>query len=166
MKMKIKPEGAKQAKEKKPKKHSGRGKVVLLVVLAIIAIFISLIGYITDFLWFKELGYVGVFFKKLFTQLKIGIPTFLVITILAYIYFKMIKKGYYKKVISNDLDESKSINAFSWVMAAIFGVIVTFFAVKNLWFSSLQFANSTDFGYDDPLFGLDVSFYVLSLIHI
>ena len=161
--MKIKPEGAKQAKEKKPKKHSGKGKVVLLVVLAIIAIFISLIGYITDFLWFKELGYVGVFFKKLFTQLKIGIPTFLVITILAYIYFKMIKKGYYKKVISNDLDESKSINAFSWVMAAIFGVIVTFFAVKNLWFSSLQFANSTDFGYDDPLFGLDVSFYVFKL---
>lgn len=154
---------SKSAKPPKEKKRNGKGKYVLLAILIILAIFVSLIGYITDFMWFKELGYVGVFFKKLFTQLKIGIPTFLVITILAYLYFKLIKKGYYKKIMSNDLDESKSINVISWAMAAIFGAIVTFFAVKNLWFSSLQFANSTDFGYDDPLFGLDVSFYVFKL---
>ena len=162
MKIKMKPKSAKPPKEKK-RNDNGKGKYVLLVILIILAIFVSLIGYITDFMWFKELGYVGVFFKKLFTQLKIGIPTFLVITILAYLYFKLIKKGYYKKIMSNDLDESKSINGISWAMAAIFGAIVTFFAVKNLWFSSLQFANSTDFGYDDPLFGLDVSFYVFKL---
>ncbi|MDQ9868349.1 UPF0182 family protein, partial [Acinetobacter baumannii] len=76
MKIKMKPKSAKPPKEKK-RNDNGKGKYVLLVILIILAIFVSLIGYITDFMWFKELGYVGVFFKKLFTQLKIGIPTFL-----------------------------------------------------------------------------------------
>ncbi len=150
-------------KQNGAKKHSGKLKYVALALLILIVVFIGLIGYITDFLWFKELGYLGVFFKKLFTQLKIGIPTFVIITLLAYLYFKFIKKGYYKKVIANELDESKRINLISWIMAAVFGGIVTFFTVKNLWFNWLQFANSTEFGYDDPIFGLDVSFYVFKL---
>ena len=150
-------------KQNGAKKHSGKLKYVALALLILIVVFIGFIGYITDFLWFKELGYLGVFFKKLFTQLKIGIPTFVIITLLAYLYFKFIKKGYYKKVIANELDESKRINLISWIMAAVFGGIVTFFTVKNLWFNWLQFANSTEFGYDDPIFGLDVSFYVFKL---
>lgn len=145
------------------KKKGHKLQIALLIVLFILMAFVALIGYITDFMWFKELGYISVFFKKLFTQLKLGIPVFVVVTLSAYIYFKFIKKGYYKKIISNDLDESKTINVISWVMAAIFGGIVTYYATTKLWFSFLQFTNSTDFGYDDPLFGLDVSFYVFKL---
>lgn len=150
-------------KEKGQKGGHGKLKVFLVVLIVLIALFLALIGFITDFLWFKELDYVGVFFTKLSTQLKIGIPTFVVITLLSYIYFKLIKKSYYKHIASNNLEESKSINIVSWILAAAFGAVVTFFAVTKLWFSFLQFANSTDFGYDDPLFGLDISFYIFKL---
>ncbi len=155
-------------KTRPPKEERHKGghkklKAVIIAIVILLVLFVALIGFITDFLWFKELDYVGVFFTKLFTQLKIGVPTFIVITFLTYVYFKLIKKSYYKKVISNDFEESRSINAISWLMAAIFGAIVTFFAVTLLWFSALQFFNSTDFGYDDPLFGLDVSFYIFKL---
>ena len=60
-------------------------KGLIIIILILIVLFLSLIGFITDFLWFKELGYVSVFLTKLMTQLKIGIPTFIVIAFLAYI---------------------------------------------------------------------------------
>ncbi len=145
------------------KKKSKKLKIAIGIIAVVLLLFTALIGYLTDFLWFKELGYVSVFFKQLTTQLKIGIPTFIVITFVSYIYFKFIKKTYYKKVISNDLDESKTMNAISWLMAAVFGGIVTFYATSKLWFGYLQFANSTDFGYDDPVFGLDISFYIFKI---
>ena len=76
-------------KEKKKRKIGV--KVIVLIILLALGLFTGLIGFITDFLWFKELGYVGVFFTKLFTQLKMGIPVFLILTFLSYIYFKLIK---------------------------------------------------------------------------
>lgn len=157
-------------KGRKVKKSGGnrtnignKGTVILLLVFLAISLFMGLIGFITDFLWFKELDYVQVFFKKLFTQLQLGLPTFLVLTFLSYIYFKLIKKSYYKKVVSDKMGSSKSINVLSWGLAAIFGGIVTFFVTKYLWFSWLQFSNSQPFGVKDPIFDLDISFYVFKL---
>ena len=47
-------------KEKKKRKIGV--KVIVLIILLALGLFTGLIGFITDFLWFKELGYVGVFF--------------------------------------------------------------------------------------------------------
>ena len=147
----------------KRKRRKFSFKWLLLGLLVILGLFMALIGFITDFLWFKELGYVSVFLKQLITQLKIGIPTFLVVTLLSYIYFKYLKLNYYKQVASHSPDHSKGVNKISWAMAALFGALVTYFAVTNMWFDSLKFVHSTDFGLDDPLFGLDTSFYVMKL---
>lgn len=139
---------------------------MILILVLILALFLSLIGFITDYLWFKELGYVSVFFKQLFTQLKIGIPTFVVVTVLAYIYLKLLKKGYYKKVESNDMTNEKALNKITWAMAAAFSVIVSFMIVNQLWFEILKFSNSTNFNLADPLFNIDISFYVFKLAFI
>ncbi|MGI6256891.1 MAG: UPF0182 family protein [Anaerovoracaceae bacterium] len=147
------------------KKKKGVGlRVGLVIILLVVFGFFALIGFITDYLWFKELGYVSVFFKQLFTQLKIGIPTFVLVTLLSYLYFKVLKRSYYKKVESKDLDDSgKSVNLISWGMAGLFGGIVTYFAVTRLWFEALQFAHSVDFDKKDPIFGMDISFYTFKL---
>ncbi len=141
-------------------------KGVIVIILILILLFLSLIGFITDFLWFKELGYVSVFLKKLVTQLEIGIPTFVVITLLAYIYLKFLKRGYFKKVASVEQTNHKRLNLISWGMAIVFAALVTFVSVTQLWFEILQFANSTGFDISDPLFGLDISFYVFRLAFI
>lgn len=54
----------------KKKRHAGLK--VLIVIAVLVFLFLCLIGFITDFLWFKELDYVSVFLTKLLTQLKIG----------------------------------------------------------------------------------------------
>src|SRR5665648_917974 len=123
----------------------------------------SLIGYITDFLWFKELGYTTVFFTKMFTQLKIGIPAFIVITLITYIYLKFLKRGYFKKIESQDVPNEKLLNKMTWGLAAVFSGVFSFVIVSQLWFEILKFINSTTFGIKDPMYNMDVSFYVIKL---
>lgn len=144
-----------------------KGKIglrgILIAILLLGLLFVSLIGYITDFLWFKELGYTTVFFTKMFTQLQIGIPTFIVITIASYIYLKILKRGYFKKVESRDLTNEKTLNRVTWGLAAAFSAAFSFVIVSQLWFEILKLMHSTPFNIDDPMFGMDVSFYIFKL---
>lgn len=151
-------------KEGKKKKFGIKGLIV--VILLIILLFAALIGFITDFLWFGELEYVSVFLTKLFTQLKIGIPTFVIITFLAYVYLKFLKRGYFKKIKSNEETNHFHLNLITWGLAAAYGIITTYFTVTKLWFQFLQFTNSTDFNIKDPLFEIDNSFYIFKLAFI
>lgn len=36
---------------------------VILVIVVILALFLGLIGFISDFMWFKEMGYTAVLFQ-------------------------------------------------------------------------------------------------------
>lgn len=144
-------------------KRRGGIKWIILAFIVLIILFASLIGFITDFLWFRELDYVSVFFTKLFTQLKIGIPTFVVITFLAYVYLKFLKRGYFKKIESSEQTDHRRLNFISWGLAGLFGIVTTYFTVTRLWFSFLEFSNSTSFDLEDPLYDLDISFYVFRL---
>lgn len=146
---------------KEKKKRTGLRVIIAIVI--ILGLFLSLIGFITDFMWFRELGYVSVFFTKLFTQIKIGVPTFVVVTFLAYIYLKFLKRGYFIKVSSDEPVNHGRLNLISWGLAAAYGAITTFFTVTKLWFDFLQFINSTSFGKKDPLFDMDISFYAFKL---
>ena len=139
------------------------GLRILIIVVVVLAIIGALVNFITDFMWFSEMGYVSVFLTKLFTQLKIGIPVFIVVTFLAYIYLKVIKMGYFKKISSAEVTDEKKLNLITWGLAIVFGLIATYIATSKLWFEVLQFFNSTDFNKSDPLFNNDISFYVLKL---
>lgn len=154
-------EQTKETKDKKKRKVGAKG--VVIIVLLIILLFVALIGWITDFMWFRELGYVSVFLTKLFTQLRIGVPVFIVVTFLAYVYLKFLKKGYMKRVESNEETDHRRLNLISWGLAGAFGVVATYFAVTRLWFQTLQFMNSTNFDIKDPLYKNDISFYVFKL---
>lgn len=145
------------------KKRGSKARWIVLAVIAFLLLVFALVGFITDFLWFKELGYVSVFFTKLLTQIKIGVPVFVVVGFLVYIYLKLLKKGYYKKVESLDAPNEKAMNIISWVLAGIFSCVATYFCVSNLWYKWLNFAKSTDFDISDPLYNNDISLYVFKL---
>ena len=137
--------------------------LVILVLVLIGVAFISLIGFIADYLWFQEMGYLSVFFTQLVTQLKVGIPTFVVITGLVYLYLSRLKKGYFSKIASSENTNLKKLNKTTWFLAGVFGAFVTAITVLQLWFEILKFANSSSFDLADPLFGIDISFYIFKL---
>jgi len=144
-------------------KFQKRISIVILVVVVLLALFFSMITFITDFMWFQEMGYVDVFLKELTTQLTVGIPTFLVITGLVVIYLTHLKKSYFKKIVSSEIPDAKKLKRISWILAAVFGLFVTFTTVSQLWFDILKFANASSFDLTDPLFKLDISFYIFRL---
>lgn len=153
-----------EREERDDKKKGKLGvKGIIIIILLIVLLFTALIGWITDFLWFRELTYVSVFLTKLFTQLKIGVPVFVIVTFLAYVYLKFLKRGYMKKIDSDEETNHRKLNLISWGLAGAFGVVATYFAVTRLWFQTLQFINSTNFGIKDPLYHNDISFYVFKL---
>lgn len=85
-------------------KGQKRLSFIILAIVLVVVLFVSLIGFIADFLWFKEMGYLSVFFKKLVTQLTVGVPTFIVVTGLVYLYLSKLKKGYFSKIASSEGD--------------------------------------------------------------
>lgn len=138
---------------------------ILIILVVLVGLFWTLIGFITDYFWFRELGYTSVFFKQLFTQLKLGIPTFIILTILFYLYLMGLKRGYYKRVeiAPNPGVKEKTLNSIALGISAIFGILITLTTVTKLWFEILKFANSTEFGIADPIFDMDISFYIFRL---
>ena len=140
-----------------------RVSIVILVLVLLFAAFFSAVTFITDFMWFKEMGYVDVFLKELTTQLKVGVPTFLAVTGLMVIYMSHLKKSYFKKIASSEDTDQKKLRQITWLLGAVFGIFVTVNTVSQLWFDILKFANSTDFNLTDPLFNLDISFYIFRL---
>lgn len=150
----------KSKKTRNPSKASRNLTIIFLVLVIVAGLLVSLTNFITDWMWFSEMGYVSVFFTQLFTQLKFGIPLFIIVTVLLNIYLRHLKKGYFEKIVSSENTNMKRLNLITNIISVLFGLIVAFYCVSGLWFQILQFTNSTDFNLDDPLFGYDISFYI------
>ncbi len=147
---------------KKKKKHVLLFIVIVIGVLA--TLFFTMVNYIADFLWFQEMGYTSVFFTKLVSQLKLGIPSFIIFMALMWLYLKGLKRSYYKKVQTADTAaKEKTINGIALALAAVFSLLTTISVIITLWFQILQFANATDFNIADPIFQQDIGFYIFRL---
>ena len=148
---------------KAAQKFERKVMIVIAIIVVIGALFLSLINFIANFLWFREMGYLDVFFKQLVTQLTVGVPTFVIVAVLVQLYLTHLRKGYFKQIASDEATDMKGLKRMTAVLSIIFAVGATFFAVTTLWFEILKFANSTGFNIQDPLFHLDISFYIFRL---
>ncbi|MDR2487677.1 MAG: UPF0182 family protein [Clostridiales Family XIII bacterium] len=138
--------------------------IILIVVIVLAGLIAGLAGFITNYLWFRDLGYTDVFWKQLLTMLKIGVPVFVVLTALAVVYLKVLRKGYFKRVkAETQTMGAKGQGRVGLLFSVAAAAIVTWMSVTGLWFESLKFGNSTGFDLADPIFGQDISFYVFKL---
>ena len=137
--------------------------IVIAAIIAIIVLF-ALSNFITDILWFDDIEYLSVFLTKLWTQLSIGIPVFLIMFAVGIFYLKAINKGYHKRlIIKEESLGPKGQHRLAVAFSAVAALIITGTAVSNVWFTWLQFKNSTSFGIADPIFNNDISFYTFQL---
>ena len=154
--------------KKKPIEISNLKKITIIIsVMAVIAIltsFSKILGFMADYLWFKEVGYTSTFLKQVFAKLYIGVPFFIAFTGFIYFYFYRIKTNYYKhmNILTTKQDE-KPVNRIIGIIAAILGVFFSFSISSSFWMQILRFLNATRFGETDPIFSKDISFYVFTL---
>ena len=136
--------------------------IAIVVVLAILAIIVSCSDFITDLIWFSEVGYTSVFLTEIFTKIKLGVPTFLVIAALTFLILNALKNNFLKK---NDFKletekDKKSVRRVRLILSIVLGLFLSIVLVSKLWFDMLEFINASGFDIKDPLFGNDVGFYM------
>ena len=94
------------------RRRRGRGaSIVIMIIALVIALLVMFVGFITDWMWFKDLGYTSVFWKRLVTQLELGVPVFVVVTLLARFYLRTLKNGYFKRIESHEIPNLRRINS-------------------------------------------------------
>lgn len=147
-------------KRNRPKK--GLSVIIMLVVI-IGTLLTLLVGFITDWMWFKDLDYLSVFWKQLITEIKIAIPVFIISALLMRFYLSNLKSGYFRKIESHEIANPHKLNVVSWVLAVVFALAVSFISAKGTWFNMLQAMHSTNYDLRDPIFGIDVGFYIFKL---
>ncbi|WP_138207506.1 UPF0182 family protein [Haloimpatiens lingqiaonensis] len=137
--------------------------IPLFVIVLVLAFFNSMVNVVVDIKWFKEVGYLSVYFTKLLAVLKIMLPVFLLVFFALLIYYNSLKKSIYKWKGSTDTLNSKKYNKLFIFFDLVISFIISFNLSKSYWYTILQYKNSVDFNLKDPMFNKDISFFVFKL---
>ena len=145
---------------------------ITLTILAVITgALVALSGFYVDWLWFNSVGFTGVWSTVLTTKVALfviaGLLTSFIISLNVYIAFRR-RPFYVPTSIEADNLERYRATIDPIRKLAFAGIVLVLFyfggtSATNLWTSWLLFRNSTEFGIQDPQFGLDISFFAFRL---
>ena len=142
------------------------------IILAIIAgALVALSGVYVDWLWFKSVGFTGVWSTVLTTKIALfivaGLITSLIISLNVYLAYRRRPFDVSMAMEADNLERYRAtIDPIRRLVFAGIAVVLFYFGGTTgvqLWSSWLQFKNSTDFGIKDPQFGMDISFFAFRL---
>ena len=124
--------------------------IYLLFILFIISS--KLVDLFTDYFWFDEVGYLGIFFTVLKAKIILGALAFVILYIFMYINIRIALKN------THSLKFQSISSGAILIISLLFGL---FSSLK--WDIVLRYLNQVPFNLQDPIFGHDISFYVFSL---
>ncbi len=144
-------------------------------------------GFYVDYIWFDDLGYGQLFTTPIIAKLLIGVLSFIIFFLIlfgmGFITFKTYQganqehPGFWRRVPSffkkqqfddGTIDISPTTNK-KFVILIIFlvslflSLLLALQTVQSGWMQLLQFFNATPFGATDPIFNLDISFFVFKM---
>ncbi|MCB2309404.1 UPF0182 family protein [Clostridium estertheticum] len=146
-----------------------KGKKTIVTIIVIIVFIIIFLGNIVklaiNIQWFKEVGYLSVYFTKITSILKLMIPVFIVSYISIWTYYKIIKGIVLrsKRVEECNKNKEKIKRSISILINTIISFIISSSFASKYWYTILQFASTTKFNSVDPLFKKDISFFIFKL---
>lgn len=144
--------------------------IVLLVVLAVVALGSRQMATIyTDILWFESLGYLDAFWVPIIWKVIVGFVTGAVAFV--FLYANLVFAA--RSIASSPHLAERFSAAHSWQIAksirgaflivALLAAVITGVAMSSQWMTVLGYLNRTPAGVSDPLFNIDVGFYLFSL---
>lgn len=139
--------------------------VRILAVLAGLFIIINFLsGFLIDYQWFKEAGYVGVFLTSWKSKIIVFIPIFLILFLLINFYVKFLRNGYLKFGQNiYEKGEVKKQNKIINIITLIASFVIATMLTGVFWYKILEFFNAEDFGLKTPVFNVDAGFYLFKL---
>ena len=145
--------------------------LIVVVVVLVLAIGGSMVGLYTDYLWFQEVAYTGVFRTTLYTKLAMGAAAAAFVFLLLWSNLKIARRRTRPvlRLVGATILEIPDRHEIAPVvdrllpLAMVFIALVAGGAGAALWEEALRFGNPTSFGKVDPVFGKDIGFYVFRL---
>jgi len=143
---------------------------LVLVAAALLLIVPSAVTYYTDWLWFREVGFEGVFLRTLNAQSLVFVTTFAILFLFLYLNFR-VARGTFRRpqiVLGTGVDgrpitlQGRHLTGVALPAALVIAGGLAL-ASASSWMTWLNYFNGVPFGDRDPLFGRDVSFYVFKL---
>jgi uncharacterized protein len=142
--------------------------IVVVVIFVVVPLAGQAITLYTDWLWFHEVGYASVFTTILWSKVLLGFLAAVVGFVVFYVNLLLTRRGY-----GSSVDEAPGVPLPNWSLVEPWyrrlllpGCLVVGFMLADWgvveWQDFIAFRNQVDFGVADPLFGLDVGFYVFT----
>ncbi|MEW6554800.1 MAG: UPF0182 family protein [Actinomycetota bacterium] len=146
---------------------------IIIIVLVILVLSASwLATFYTDLLWYDEVGYTSIFWKRIVTQIWLFFAFGLLFFVILYgnIWLARRFTPRYERP-SGDLNQVEETlanfreKAGKWLgrgllVGSVFVSLVVGWASAAQWESVLRFFNHTAFGKVDPIFGKDIGYYL------
>jgi uncharacterized protein len=148
----------------------------LIIIIVFVALFLgigsAISRVVTNYWWYKEVGHAEVFWTPIVARVCVG--AFFAVIFFAIFYGSLLLARKISPRLLPVADVDEGTNVFEWatkrrwtgrivllisiVVAVIFGI-----SYSGRWQEILLFLNKVDFGYTDPQFGKDASFFVYTL---
>src|SRR6476620_4553422 len=155
----------------RPQQRRGALTPTLIVVALIVVGFIFFANVWTDVLWYQQLGFFEVFLTENIARIAIFLAGFAVM--FAAVFFAIRIAYIARPVYAPDSDVRDNLNRYQAQLEPVrrvvmIGLPVLFglfagSAASSQWQKVLLFFNQESFGQNDPAFGLDIGFYLMTL---
>ncbi len=150
-----------------------RRRIVVLLGLALVAavfmLFPALSRFLTEWWWFKEIGYQVVFTRQLVSRAVLFLGAGALTSVVLYINLRTAQRGLVPHPILlkvgelvPDVNVPAVLRKLSLPVALLLGLLGGL-AASSAWETVLQATNATPFGTTDPVFGRDIGWYVFTL---
>lgn len=142
--------------------------VLGILVFALIICLPSLVYFLTERLWYIDVGYLSVFWQRISVKVVTGLVAALVAFVFVELNMEMVRRYFTR----TELNGSSGVNvdrfrgrAMKYVAltVSLFAAIAVGFSASGLWVEIQQFIKGVPFGTVDPIFGRDISFYMFKL---
>ena len=150
-----------------------------LALIAIVVVLSIVLGLVQKWLWMRQLDYAGIFWTLL--SVKWGIFGVALIVSVLYLWVNLRfaarnidlvdGESFFNKAFKHPADASRTINVdispkllvFAIDFAIVVLSLIFALSVSGQWDTFLRFRYGGSFGVADPLFGVDLGFYVFRL---
>jgi hypothetical protein len=137
---------------------------VIIVVLIYLLVQFG-VGLYTDYLWFQHLNFESVFLTSLWARIGVGLGVAVPFALLFWINTFIARWQSVRNVLFFSEETLVAQRFVSWIIWG-FGVVLAWFvgtAASRNWLLFLRFFNQQAFNLTDPIFNMDVGFYIFSL---
>ena len=151
-----------------------RLKLIMVAAVVLIALLVVISGWIQKGLWMRQLGYTGVFWTLLALQWELFCVAFVVALLYLWVNLRhaarngdTFRSGHLtsESTVAEKLGIQISPTVLKLTMGTVAAAAALLFAAifYAQWDTYLRFRYGGSFGLSDPLFGVDVGFYLFRL---